>query len=114
MTRTFLLRPGQPAPDGVGALRRFALGPAGSREEVVAWDPPRHLGYIVVSGLPVRHYRSDVDLRTDGGGTVVTWRGSFDEIVPGSGAVLRLVLKIMTRGFAERVSRYAERLDPGM
>ncbi len=85
MTRTYLLRPGAPDPDGVGALRCFARGPGGSREEVVAWEPPHHLGYIAVKGLPVRHYRADVDLRADGEGTVVTWRGSFDEIVPGTG-----------------------------
>jgi hypothetical protein len=111
MTRTFLLRPGQPVPDGVGALRRFAVGPAGSREEVVAWDPPHHLGYIGVSGLPVRHYRADVDLSSDGGGTVVTWRGSFDEIVPGTGPLARLILARMTLGFARRVSRYAQGLE---
>jgi hypothetical protein len=113
MTRTYLVHPGQPEPEGVGALRRFALGPGGSREEVVAWEPPHHLAYIGVSGLPVRHYRADVDLRPDGGGTAVTWRGSFDEIVPGTGAVLRLILRRMTEGFAVRVSRYAERLAPG-
>jgi Polyketide cyclase / dehydrase and lipid transport len=111
MTRTFLLRPGQPEPDGVGALRRFAVGPSGSREEVVAWEPPHHLGYIAVSGLPVRRYRADVDLQADGGGTLVTWRGSFDALVPGTGAPLRLILRRMTHGFAVRVSRYAERTD---
>jgi hypothetical protein len=109
MNRTFLLRPGQPAPDGVGALRRFALGPAGSKEEVVAWDPPHHLGYVVVSGLPVRRYRADVDLGSDSGGTTITWRGTFDEIVTGTGPVLRLVLARLTKGFAVRVSRYAEK-----
>jgi hypothetical protein len=109
MTRTFLLRPGQPDPDGVGALRRFAVGPSGSREEVVEWDPPHHLGYIAVSGLPVRRYRADVDLRTDGDGTLVTWRGSFDTLVPGTGAPMRLILRRMTHGFARRVCRHAER-----
>jgi hypothetical protein len=109
MTHTSLLRPGRSEPDGVGALRRFALGPAGSKEEVVEWDPPHHLGYVVVSGLPVRHYRADVELGSEGGGTVVTWRGSFDEIVPGTGRALRFVLKRVTAGFAARVSRYAER-----
>jgi hypothetical protein len=113
MTRTFLVRPGEPDPDGVGAVRRFALGPGGSTEEVVAWEPPHHLGYIIVRGLPVRRYRADVDLRPDGEGTVVTWRGSFDEIVPGTGAVLRAILKRMTAGFARRVSRYAERTESG-
>jgi hypothetical protein len=111
MTRTYLLRPGQPVPDGVGALRRFALGPGGSSEEVVAWDPPHHLGYIAVSGLPVRRYRADVELVSDDGGTVVTWRGSFDALVPGTGPLIRPVLARMTRGFAVRVSRYAEGLD---
>jgi hypothetical protein len=112
MTRTSLVRSGQPDPDGVGALRRFALGPGGSLEEVVAFDPPSHLGYVAVKGLPVRRYRADVDLRPDGTGTLVTWRGSFDEILPGTGPVLRLVLARMTRGFAVRVSRYAERVAP--
>jgi hypothetical protein len=109
MTRTFLLRPGVPAPDGVGAVRRFAVGPFGSREEVVAWEPPHHLGYIGVNGLPVRHYRADVHLRTDAGGTVVTWAGSFDELVPGTGRAMRLILRRMTQGFAQRVCRFADR-----
>jgi hypothetical protein len=100
--------------DGVGALRRFGVGPAGSREEVVAWEPPHHLGYVVVSGLPVRHYRSDVELRADGGGTVVVWQGSFDEIVPGTGALIRMILRRMVGGFARRVGRYAESLDSGV
>jgi hypothetical protein len=113
MTRTFLLRPGEPTADGVGALRRFGLGPGGSTEEVVAWEPPHHLGYVVLRGLPVRRYRADVDLRRHGGGTAVTWRGSFDEIVPGTGALMRVILGRMTRGFAVRVSRYAETAEPG-
>jgi len=112
MTKTFLLRPGQPDPDGVGALRRFAFGPGGSREEVVAFDPPHHLGYIAVSGLPVRYYRADVDLRRDGGETVVTWNGRFDELVPGTGPLLRLILRRMTAGFARRVCSYAEKPGP--
>jgi hypothetical protein len=113
MTRTFLLRPGVPAPDGVGARRRFGLGPGGSTEEVVAWEPPHHLGYVMVRGLPLRRYRADVDLRSDGGGTVITWRGTFDEVIPGSGALLRVALRRMTRGFAVRVGRYAETLASG-
>lgn len=111
MTRTYLLRPGTDDPDGVGALRRFGVGPGGSREEVVAWEPPRHLGYVVVSGLPVRHYRSDVVLDDDGSGTVIRWQGSFDALVPGTGPLLRMMLQRMVGGFARRVGRYAESLD---
>ena len=113
MTRTYLLREGDPPPDGVGALRRFAFGPGGSKEEVVAWDPPHHLGYVAVRGLPVRHYRADVHLEADGTGTVVTWRCTVEPLIPGTGAVLRFALERMVRGFALRVCRYADHLAAG-
>jgi hypothetical protein len=113
MTHTSLLREGEPAPDGVGALRRFAVGPGGSKEEVAVWDPPRHLAYVVVQGIPVRHYRADVTLEDGGAGTVVTWRCSVEPLIPGTGAVLQFALGRMVRGFARRVCRYADRLAPG-
>jgi Polyketide cyclase / dehydrase and lipid transport len=108
MTRTDLLREGDPPPDGVGALRRFAFGPGGSKEEVVAWDPPHHLGYVVVRGLPVRSYRADVHLDQDDTGTVVTWRCRVEPLVPGTGGALRVALRAMVGGFARRLCRYAD------
>jgi hypothetical protein len=51
MTRTYLLREGSPVPDGVGALRRLAVGPFGSCEEVVEFEPPVHLGYVALHAL---------------------------------------------------------------
>jgi hypothetical protein len=113
MTSTSLLRDGVPAPDGVGALRRFALGPGGSQEEVVAWEPPHHLGYEVQRGIPVRHYRADVHLDEDGTGTVVTWRCRVEPLIPGTGAILRFALGRMVQGFARRVCRYADRMATG-
>jgi len=110
MTRTYLLRPGDPAPDGVGALRRFAVGPGGSSEEVVAWEPPHHLGYRTLRGLPVRNYRADVYLDADAAGTTVTWRSTFDPLVAGTGPVLRAGLARLVGGFARRVCRYADTL----
>jgi len=41
-------------PNAVGALRRFAVGPGASFERVVAYEPPHHLAYELVSGLPIR------------------------------------------------------------
>ena len=110
LTQTSLLREGDPPPDGVGALRRFAFGPGGSQEEVVAWEPPRHLGYVVVRGLPVRHYRADVHLDDDGSGTLVTWRCTVEPLVPGTGPILVFALRRMVRGFAARLCRYADRV----
>jgi hypothetical protein len=113
MTHTSLLREGQPPPDGVGALRRFAVGPGGSQEEVVAWEPPRHLGYVAVRGLPVRYYRADVYLDDDGPGTTVRWHGVVEPLVPGTGLALAAALRRMVGGFAVRVCPYAERPTGG-
>lgn len=105
-----LEREGDPAPDGVGAIRRFGLPFAGSREEVVAFDPPRHLGYRLLSGLPVRDYRSDVTLTpTPDGGTSIEWRSSFTPPWPGSGGFWSTFLRLMIDDFARRLARAATR-----
>src|SRR4051794_581523 len=65
-THAHLEREGQPSPDGVGALRIFGSGPVRTAEEVVEFDPPRHLAYELRRGMPVIGYRADVTLEPDG------------------------------------------------
>ena len=109
-TSSRLLEEGEPAPDGVGALRRFAVGPGASRERVLAWEPPRHLAYTIERGYPVRNYRSDVELAAlNGGGTAIRWHGAFDAKIPGSGRVMQAITRAMMARFAKRLVRYAER-----
>jgi hypothetical protein len=90
---------------GVGAIRVFGTGPIRSREEVVAFEPPRHLGYTLLSGLPVRGYRADVLLRPDGEGTLVRWSSTWDSAWPGMGWFMRRavgdVAKALARAAAE-------------
>src|SRR3954447_5526664 len=69
LTDTRLEREGAPEPDGVGAVRRFARSGGSSLEEVVVFDPPRHLAYVLLRGLPIANYRADVTLEPDGAGT---------------------------------------------
>src|SRR4051794_9684680 len=83
-------RAGSPEAGGVGAIRRLGRAPFFSREEIVEYDPPNHLAYVLLSGMPVRDYRSDVHLDPDGrGGTTITWRSTFLPKVPGTGPLLR-------------------------
>ncbi len=110
MTHAKLVHDGAPTPDAVGAVRNMGVGPVGSREEVVVWDPPCHLGYVLRSGVPVRNYRADVHLTEDATGTTVSWEGHFDALIPGSGPIMRAVLSRITAGFARRVCRYADGL----
>jgi len=109
MTRTFLTREGVPEPDGVGALRRFGVGPFGSIEEVVAWEPPSHLGYESRKGIPVRRYRADVHLEVDGTGTKVRWEATLVPLLPGTGAVVAALLRWVIAGFTKRLCVYADR-----
>ena len=112
LTRSGLDREGEPAPDGVGAIRRFTTLGMGSREEVVAWEPPHHLGYVILSGFPVRNYRGDVVLTADGGRTTLTWSSSFDTKIPGTGRLMHEVLFFIIRRFAAGVVRAADAESP--
>jgi hypothetical protein len=78
---------------------------------VVEWDPPAHLGYVILSGmLPVRNYRADIYLEeTEPATTLIRWSGTFDPILPGTGAIMRSVLHSIIARFAKRAARYAKR-----
>ncbi len=106
-------REGDPPPGGVGAVRRLGSSRVFSREQIVAFDPPRHLAYTILSGQPVRRYRADVHLVPDGDGTRIEWSAELEPTVPGTGAVLAWYLAAIVGGFARRLARYAERAAPG-
>jgi hypothetical protein len=108
LDRTELLEEGDPAPDGVGALRRFTRFGLGSSERVLAWDPPHHLAYTIVKGFPVRNYRADVTCTPDEPGTLVSWSASFDALVPGTGHLMVLVVTRLLGAFATSAAHYAE------
>ncbi|HLX89954.1 MAG TPA: SRPBCC family protein [Acidimicrobiales bacterium] len=106
LTRTFLLRPGAPTPDGVGALRRFGVGPFGSVEEVVAFEAPHHLGYEARKGMPARHYRADIVLEEEGDATRVTWSGALEPLVPGTGPLVLAYARSFVGRFTRALVRY--------
>jgi hypothetical protein len=110
LTRSELVRTGDPTPDGVGAVRRFTRYGIGSKEEVVVWEPPRHLAYRILSGFPARHYRADVTITPEGSGCLIAWSATFDAKIPGTGRLLVVVLKRMLGGFATGAAGYADRL----
>jgi uncharacterized protein YndB with AHSA1/START domain len=113
MARSELEREGVPDPDGVGAIRVLGTGTSVSREEIVAFEPPTHLGYTLLSGLPVRRYRADVRL-TDYHGvrTLVTWSGEFDAM-PGLGRPMVAFLHIVLVEFVRRLSSASRRQAVG-
>jgi uncharacterized protein YndB with AHSA1/START domain len=99
---------GSPA-GGLGAVRRLGLGPLSSREEIVEYDPPYRLAYVLRSGEGLHHYRATVDLQAQpDGGTHIVWSGTVDTSVPGLAGPLIMVFRGLVAGFATRLARRAE------
>ncbi len=93
-----------------GAIRKIGRWPQYGREQIVAYDPPHHLAYTVLSGIPVRDYRAEVDIVPEGAGTMLRWRATFTPKVPGTGALFAVVLRTIVGGFARRAAKTAGKL----
>ncbi|MDQ4105350.1 MAG: SRPBCC family protein [Actinomycetota bacterium] len=57
-----LERAGERELEGVGAIRIFRKGKVTGRDQVTELIPDHRFSYLHLSGLPVRHYRADVEL----------------------------------------------------
>jgi uncharacterized protein YndB with AHSA1/START domain len=101
-------REGDPAPGGVGAIRKLGRWPMFGREQVVASEPPSHHAYTTLSGNPVHNYRADVTLAPDRDGTLIAWSATFEPRIPGTGRLLERVYRTLIGSFAHRLAAYAE------
>lgn len=91
--RSTLDREGNPAPNGVGAVRRIeAVGPA-IVEEIIDYQRPARYAYKMLSGAPVRDHVGTVELREEGTGTVVSWHLRSTPKISGIDWLLLPVLK---------------------
>lgn len=91
--RSTLDREGDPAPNGVGAVRRIeAVGPA-FVEEIIDYQRPTRYAYKMLSGAPVRDHVGTVELREAGSGTEVSWHLRSTPKIPGADWLLSPVMK---------------------
>lgn len=74
---------------GAGAVREVTADGSVFTEEITAFDPPRHMEYVVRSlvdtqGRPVRmqHLRGWLDFTLEGDGTRVDWYSRFKITIP--------------------------------
>ena len=84
-----------------------------SVEQIVELVADRRFSYVLISGLPLRDYRADVDLTpTDDGGTAIRWHATFSGRLPGVGAFYQKVLgrfvAKVAQGLAERAAQVAK------
>jgi uncharacterized protein YndB with AHSA1/START domain len=110
ITASELLREGDPAPNGVGAVRRIKSTPLRFDEEITAYERPARLDYLIVDlNVPFEHRGGSIRLTPDGDGTHVDWRSSYSVPTPLIGGLQEVIWKpLLTRGF-RRVLEDVER-----
>ncbi len=95
-------------PDGVGEVRTFRTGRYVIRERIAERVPDRRLTYVLLSGVPARDYRAEIDLTPGaGGGTDIRWHTTFTSKIPGLGGVIRKRLDKITREFVDGLAAHA-------
>jgi uncharacterized protein YndB with AHSA1/START domain len=108
-----LEREGEPAPNGVGAIRKLtAVGPP-MREEVIAFEVPSRFSYTVLSGLPVRDHVGTVELMPDGNGTKMVYAVRTHPTLPILGFAVVATIKRAIKGLIDGVARESERRAAG-
>jgi uncharacterized protein YndB with AHSA1/START domain len=107
--RAELEREGDPAPNGVGAIRVLSLAGPPMREEVLAYDRPHRFSYTVLSGLPVRDHVGTVKLTPAEGGTKVVYAVRSTPTLPLLGGGVVLVLRQAIGTLLGGVAKESER-----
>ena len=93
--------------DGLGEVRSFTTGRVTVKERIVERRAPNRLSYALISGLAVRDYRADIDVRPQGGTTEIRWHTAFKAKVPGAGWLYRRALQKATQDFVEGLASRA-------
>jgi uncharacterized protein YndB with AHSA1/START domain len=109
LRRSELEREGDPAPNGVGAIRVLsAVGPP-LREEVLTYEEPSRFSYKLLSGAPLEDHVGTVELTPQGSGTKVTYAVRTMPTVPVVGRVVVAVAKRAVKQLLDGISAEAER-----
>lgn len=113
LRKSVLEREGDPAPNGVGAIRVLSsVGPP-LREEVIVYEPATRFSYTLLSGVPVRDHVGTVDLTPQGAGTRMVYAVRTTPTLPFAGAavvgVVKLGIKSLLKGIAAESERRAAR-----
>jgi len=104
-------RQGDPAPGGVGAVRKVGMWPMLMREKTIAYEKDRRHAYAQIGPrLPAKDYRAELLLTPNAtGGTDLRWIGSFTERMRGTGPLMRVFLRGVVWFLARQLVKAAER-----
>ena len=102
-------REGDPAPNGVGAIRVMkTLGPP-IREEVLEYVPGERFAYTLLSGAPLRDHVGTVTLTEHTDGTHVRYRIDTTPTIPLIGRAAMPIVRMSVRQLFDGIAQEAER-----
>jgi uncharacterized protein YndB with AHSA1/START domain len=108
-------REGDPAPAGLGAVRKVGLWPVLMREETIEYEQDRRHVYTFVGRGPAKDYRAEVLFTPNAaGGTDLKWTGTFsDGAIPGTGPIVLAIMRNTIQDVSKRLVKAAEREAAG-
>jgi uncharacterized protein YndB with AHSA1/START domain len=109
LRKAALEREGEPAPNGLGAIRVLTVAGPPMREEVIAYEPPSRFAYKLLSGLPFRDHVGTVELSPLDGGTQMIYAVRTTPTVPLGAFVAMAVLKQAIKGLIAGVAKESEK-----
>jgi uncharacterized protein YndB with AHSA1/START domain len=104
-----LEREGDPAPNGVGAVRVLKVAGPPIREEVTEFSSPSRFAYKMLSGAPVKSHTGTVDLTSSGSGTRLSWRVDSTPSIPVPAPLWAATVKPVINMLLRAVVRESER-----
>jgi uncharacterized protein YndB with AHSA1/START domain len=104
-----LEREGDPAPNGVGAIRVLALAGPPIREEVTEYRAPSRFAYKMLSGAPIKSHTGTVDLSPAGSSTELVWTVDSTPSLPIPGAAWAVMVRPVITTLLRGVKRESER-----
>lgn len=109
LRKSVLEREGEPAPNGIGAVRLLAAVGPPLREEVIAYEPPTRFSYKLLAGLPVRDHVGTVELTPEGEGTRIVYAVRTTPTLPLVGGAVVAAAKQGVKALLDGVARESER-----
>ncbi len=106
--RVKLEREGDPAPNGVGAIRAIHIVGPPIREEVIEFVRPTRFGYKIISGIPVRSHAGTVELAPAGDKTDAKYHLDVTSSLPGVALVLRIAVTQLFNAVAKESEKRAK------
>lgn len=99
-----LRQEGDPPPNGLGAIRVVRGAGLAIEEEITSFDPPKRIRYRIAGGLPIRGHEAEIQLTPLEGESELRWQVRFRALVPGTGALIKI---LMRRGLTDVLARLA-------